>query len=105
MEPTTASEILFRFGMFEADSVNCTLTRSGARVKIQEQPFRFLLILLEHPGATGLRTRYAHLSKVFVEIGDYVKQGDKIGLMGQTGDATGCHLHFEIYGAEFVCEF
>ncbi|PYV79259.1 MAG: hypothetical protein DMG93_21075, partial [Acidobacteria bacterium] len=51
MEPTTASEILFRFGMFEADSVNCTLTRSGARVKIQEQPFRFLLILLEHPGA------------------------------------------------------
>jgi DNA-binding winged helix-turn-helix (wHTH) protein/tetratricopeptide (TPR) repeat protein len=50
MEPTTASASLFRFGIFEADSVNCTLTRSGARIKIQEQPFRLLLILLERPG-------------------------------------------------------
>jgi eukaryotic-like serine/threonine-protein kinase len=50
MEQPTASGTLFRFGIFEADSVNCTLTRSGARVKIQEQPFRLLLLLLERPG-------------------------------------------------------
>src|ERR1051325_11440689 len=55
MEQTTASGNLFRFGIFEADSTGGTLTRSGARVKIQEQPFRLLLILLERPGETVSR--------------------------------------------------
>ncbi len=50
MEPTTASGNLFRFGIFEVDSISGTLTRSGARVKIQDQPFRLLLLLLERPG-------------------------------------------------------
>jgi len=50
MEQTTASGNLFRFGTFEVDSAGGTLTRSGARIKIQEQPFRLLLILLERPG-------------------------------------------------------
>ena len=49
MEPTISSGSMFRFGVFEADSVNSTLTRSGVRVKIQEQPFRLLLLLLERP--------------------------------------------------------
>lgn len=57
-------------------------------------------VLLEHPFGDGVRTRYAHLQKVSVEIGDYVQQGQKIGIMGDTGDATGCHIHFEVYGAE-----
>src|SRR6478752_2828543 len=41
---------LFRFGLFEADRAGCTLTRNGARVKIQDQPFRLLILLLERPG-------------------------------------------------------
>src|SRR4029077_2878618 len=41
---------LFRFGLFEADPVGCTLTRNGGRVKIQDQPFRLLVLLLEHAG-------------------------------------------------------
>lgn len=40
----------FRFGLFEADIAQKTLTRNGVRVKIQDQPFRVLLLLLEHPG-------------------------------------------------------
>ncbi|HET7892994.1 MAG TPA: winged helix-turn-helix domain-containing protein, partial [Candidatus Sulfotelmatobacter sp.] len=36
--------------MFEADPIGCTLTRNGGRVKIQDQPFRLLVLLLEHPG-------------------------------------------------------
>lgn len=40
----------FRFGLFEADVSNKFLTRNGVRVKIQDQPFRVLLLLLEHPG-------------------------------------------------------
>ena len=57
-------------------------------------------VLLEHSFGNGVRTRYAHLEKSFVNVGDYVKQGQQIGLMGETGDATGCHLHFEVYGAK-----
>ncbi len=57
-------------------------------------------VLIEHPFGDGVRTRYAHLEKILVQIGDYVGQGQVIGLMGETGDATGCHVHFEVYGAQ-----
>ncbi|MGC9598889.1 MAG: M23 family metallopeptidase [Minisyncoccia bacterium] len=57
-------------------------------------------VFIEHPFGDGVRTRYAHLEKILVQIGDYVKQGQVIGLMGETGDATGCHVHFEVYGAQ-----
>lgn len=57
-------------------------------------------VLIEHPFGDNVRTRYAHLEKVTVQIGDYVEQGQVIGLMGETGDATGCHVHFEVYGAQ-----
>ena len=56
-------------------------------------------ILIEHPFGDNVRTRYAHLATVGASIGDYVEQGQVIGAMGQTGDSTGCHLHFEVYGA------
>ena len=57
-------------------------------------------VLIEHPFGDNVRTRYAHLKTISVQIGDYVKQGQVIGLMGETGEATGCHVHFEVYGAE-----
>ena len=44
----------------------------------------------------GVTTLYAHCSAVFVTAGQYVRQGDLIGLVGRTGNATGNHLHFEI---------
>lgn len=56
-------------------------------------------VLIEHPFGDGARTRYAHMATVAVNIGEYVEQGEVIGTMGQTGDASGCHLHFEVYGA------
>ena len=44
------SRRLFRFGLFEADLDNTQLTRKGVRVRLQEQPFRILAMLLEHSG-------------------------------------------------------
>lgn len=54
-------------------------------------------ITIEHPD--GHETRYAHLSEIKVAVGDAVKQGEMIGLVGRTGnveDHAPTHLHFEI---------
>lgn len=52
----------------------------------------------------GTFTRYGHCSKVVVNVGDKVAQGEKIGEVGNTGNSTGPHLHFEIHpnGGEYV---
>jgi len=55
MEPAVATTTIFRFGLFEADPVRSTLTRNGIRVKIQDQPFRVLILLLQSPGDTVSR--------------------------------------------------
>ncbi|WP_306250485.1 M23 family metallopeptidase [Parvularcula sp. IMCC14364] len=52
------------------------------------------IIIIDH--SEDWQTRYAHLSEFFVSEGAMVSAGSTIGLVGQTGNATGPHLHFEI---------
>lgn len=52
-------------------------------------------VLLQH--ANGLDTLYAHLSKIGVSQGQTVSTGDLLGYSGETGYATGPHLHFGVY--------
>ena len=52
------------------------------------------LIVIKHD--FGLSTRYGHLSAYKVKVGDSVRRGDVIGLVGSTGRSTGAHLHYEI---------
>jgi len=51
-------------------------------------------IMLDH--GYGLTTRYGHLSKIFVVVGQEVKRGEVIGAVGMTGRTTGPHLHYEV---------
>lgn len=52
--------------------------------------------LIEIAHNDSLSSRYAHCSKLFVKQGQFVKQGDTLGLVGSTGRSTCSHLHFEI---------
>jgi LysM repeat protein len=54
-------------------------------------------VVISHPN--GTQTLYAHMSKVLTTVGSQVAQGDTIGKVGMTGEATGPHLHFEVRGA------
>ena len=53
-----------------------------------------LLVELDH--ANGIRTRYAHNSRLAVRPGQWVRRGQVISYVGMTGRASAPHLHYEV---------
>ena len=52
------------------------------------------LIVIQH--GNNMKTYYAHLNEIYVNVGDKLKKDDVIGVVGSTGNSTGPHLHFEL---------
>jgi len=52
--------------------------------------------MVEIDHGNGLATRYGHMSKIEVEVGDTITRGQQLGQIGSTGLSTGPHLHYEL---------
>ena len=54
-----------------------------------------LTVVVDH--GYGLRTLYAHLSRIRVRPGQWVARGEVLGMVGSTGLSTGPHVHYEVH--------
>lgn len=71
------------------------LAASTGQVEIADNVGGYgLTVILNHSNAQ--QTLYGHLSEIFVQPGQWVEQGTIIGRVGNTGNSTGPHLHFEV---------
>jgi murein DD-endopeptidase MepM/ murein hydrolase activator NlpD len=66
----------------------------GVVVSTEDHPAYGHMVEIDH--GRGLRTRYAHASKIVVRDGDLVRKGQKVAEVGSSGRSTGPHLHFEV---------
>lgn len=90
------NEIRFHYGTdFAAEAGAEVYAFAGGRVQETGTGEEYgNYIILSHEG--GVSSLYAHLEEIDVSEGDTVEQGDRIAVVGQTGKATGPHLHFEL---------
>lgn len=83
---------------------------NGIIESVRESPSFGKIIVVRHPNVpdpsrprrktTTLYSVYAHLSEMYPKVGDIVHKGDQIALSGDTGFATGPHLHFQMQRQE-----
>ena len=96
-DPHHGVEFLDKFGTPVYAAGDGTVIFAGSDTAAIYSPwvnFYGNLVVIMHDN--GLFTLYAHLSKIEVEAGRTVSVGEKIGEVGQSGVATGSHLHFEV---------
>ncbi len=68
---------------------------SGTVIVLGDLFYNGKMMLIDH--GQGLITAYSHLSKIYLEDESWVKQGEYIGEVGQSGRVTGPHLHWSVY--------
>lgn len=94
-DPITGRAALHSGLDFPADSGTAVAAAAGGVVQAVEwHPQYGQMLEIDH--GKGLVTRYAHLSKAQVRLGDLVRRGQKVAEVGSTGRSTGPHLHFEV---------
>lgn len=71
------------------------VTADGKVIEVKDEPFGYGKMLLVDHG-DGIVTRYAHLSKFNVDLGDEVVKGQEIALSGNSGSSSVAHLHYEV---------
>ena len=86
-------------GAYDGDSI--TAFADGTVISVAELSGYGMTIILDH--GNGFQTLYAHCSQIIAKQGSSVKRGDRIALVGHSGDVTGPHLHFElIYNGKYL---
>jgi murein DD-endopeptidase MepM/ murein hydrolase activator NlpD len=95
MDPFSG-EGAFHPGVDIADAMGTDVVATGDGLVIEAEPDAGYgrSILIDH--GDGITTRYAHLGRIFVVVGEQVKQGEIIGAIGMSGRTTGPHLHYEV---------
>ena len=96
-DPHHGVEFLNKFGTPVHAAADGVVIFAGADQEAVYSPwinFYGNVIVIEHED--DLFTLYAHLSAIDIQPGQHVKMGEKIGEVGQSGVATGSHLHFEV---------
>ena len=77
----------------EANDINATA--AGVVTWSAQKQGYGLMVEITH--ANGYQTRYGHADQLLVEVGEIVKKGQTIALVGSSGRSTGPHVHFEVY--------
>jgi hypothetical protein len=74
----------------------CHADLSSGNISCDGYPMRANFVALQHP--QGWTTRYLHLKRdsIIVQVGDRVRCGEMLGLVGSSGYSSGPHLHFEV---------
>jgi murein DD-endopeptidase MepM/ murein hydrolase activator NlpD len=73
-----------------------TITAADGGKVVAAEPAGAYGNMIEIAHGDGIRTRYAHLSDIDVKKGQQVTRGQHIGDLGNTGNSSGPHLHFEV---------
>ncbi|HTY98416.1 MAG TPA: M23 family metallopeptidase [Rhodocyclaceae bacterium] len=95
MDPFTGEVAMHEGVDFQAEvGTPIKAAAAGVVIVVERHPQYGNLVEIDH--GNGLTTRYAHSSKVFTQVGAFVKRGQKIAEVGTTGRSTGPHLHFEV---------
>ena len=86
----------FHSGLDISDSEGTPIIAPANGVVLEAGSSRYMGIYLRLGHGRGCTTSYSHLSRFNVKPGDKVKRGQVLGLMGNTGNSTGPHLHYRI---------